>query len=107
MRAIIPKTVVIATISKNIAIAIFPKTIVRAIISKTVIVATISKTVTAAIEEAKADGLDHPSYFETLFLMGMLIFQESGVEYVILETGLGGLYDCTNIITKPLVSIVV
>ena len=58
------------------------------------------------IEEAKADGLDHPSYFETLFLMGMLIFQESGVEYVILETGLGGRLDATNTVERPLACII-
>ncbi len=58
------------------------------------------------IEAAKADGLDHPSYFETLFLMGMLIFQESGVEYVILETGLGGRLDATNTVERPLACII-
>lgn len=58
------------------------------------------------IEEAKKDGLDHPSYFETLFLMGMLIFQEAGVDYVILETGLGGRLDATNTVERPLACII-
>lgn len=58
------------------------------------------------IQEAKEDGLDHPSYFETLFLMGMLIFQEAGVEYVILETGLGGRLDATNTVDRPLACII-
>ncbi len=58
------------------------------------------------IGQAKEDGLDHPSYFETLFLMGMLIFQEAGVDYVILETGLGGRLDATNTVERPLACII-
>lgn len=58
------------------------------------------------IKEAQADGLDHPSYFETLFLMCMVIFQEAQVEYVVLETGLGGRLDATNTVDKPLACII-
>lgn len=29
------------------------------------------------IKKAQEDGLDHPSYFETLFLMGMVVFKEA------------------------------
>ena len=46
--------------------------------------------VQGVIREAMEEGLDHPSYFETLFLMCMVIFQAAKVEYVVLETGLGG-----------------
>ena len=41
-----------------------------------------------AAKEYEAEGEGHPSYFETLFLMGMLIFKEAGVEYLVMETGL-------------------
>lgn len=58
------------------------------------------------IQEAKKDGLDHPSYFETLFLMGMVIFEQAGVDYVVLETGLGGRLDATNTVEKPLACII-
>lgn len=51
-------------------------------------------------------GETHPSYFEFLFLMGMLIFQREKVEYVVLETGLGGRLDATNTIEKPLACII-
>ena len=44
--------------------------------------------------------------FELETIIGLLYFYRSNVDFVILETGLGGLYDCTNIITKPLVSII-
>lgn len=48
----------------------------------------------------------HPTFFELLFLMGMYIFEKSGMEYVVLETGLGGRFDATNVIEKPLVSVI-
>lgn len=44
--------------------------------------------------------------FELETIMGLLYFHRKNVDFVVLETGLGGLYDCTNIITKPLVSII-
>lgn len=50
--------------------------------------------------------LPHPSYFEMLFLIGMCIFKERKVEYVVLETGLGGRKDTTNVIEGPLVTVI-
>ena len=44
--------------------------------------------------------------FELETMMALLYFYRNKVDFVVLETGLGGLYDCTNIITKPLVSII-
>ena len=40
----------------------------------------------------------HPSFFEFLFFMAMVYFQRAGVEYIVLETGLGGRLDATNAI---------
>lgn len=59
-----------------------------------------------AAKEYEAEGECHPSYFETLFLMGMLIFKEAGVEYLVMETGLGGRLDATNVVEKPLACII-
>lgn len=59
-----------------------------------------------AAKEYEAEGEGHPSYFETLFLMGMLIFKEVGVEYLVMETGLGGRLDATNVVEKPLACII-
>ena len=58
------------------------------------------------IRQAQEDGLDHPSYFETLFLMGMVVFKEADVDYVVLETGLGGRLDATNTVDRPLACII-
>lgn len=58
------------------------------------------------IDEAKKDGLAHPSYFETLFLMGIDYFYRKKVDYLVLETGLGGGKDPTNCVEHPLACII-
>ena len=44
--------------------------------------------------------------FEIETIIALLYFYKNKVDIVLLETGLGGLHDCTNIIKKPLVSII-
>ena len=43
--------------------------------------------------------------FELKTTMAILYFYENNCDFVVLETGLGGLYDCTNIV-NPIVSII-
>ncbi len=40
---------------------------------------------------------DPPSYFELLAAFAFWVFKKEGVDYAVLETGLGGLYDATNV----------
>lgn len=47
----------------------------------------------------------HPTFFELLFFMAMIVFEKSRVEYVILETGLGGRLDATNVVDEKKVCI--
>jgi len=44
-----------------------------------------------------------PSYFEIFFALALLYFQQQKCEYVVLETGCGGEFDATNIISRPLI----
>ncbi len=55
----------------------------------------------------KIEAVDHPqlNFFEYCFVMAMLYFADQKVDYVILECGLGGLLDSTNVVT-PEVSII-
>src|SRR4029077_4539883 len=41
-----------------------------------------------------------PSYFELLYAFAINYFAGQKVDYAVIETGLGGLYDATNIITR-------
>lgn len=56
-------------------------------------------------EELEKEGLEHPSYFEFLYGMGMLAFEENDAEYIVLETGLGGKLDATNSFEHPFLSV--
>ena len=42
----------------------------------------------------------HPTFFEYLFFMAMLLFSQKKPDYCILETGLGGRLDATNAVEK-------
>ena len=46
------------------------------------------------------------TFFELTTIIALLYFCRNNVDFVVLETGLGGLFDCTNIISSPLVSII-
>ncbi|MBS6397804.1 MAG: bifunctional folylpolyglutamate synthase/dihydrofolate synthase [Clostridiales bacterium] len=59
-----------------------------------------------ALLKERPDTFAHPTFFELLFLMGMYIFEKNHMEYVVLETGLGGRFDATNVVEKPLVSVI-
>lgn len=48
----------------------------------------------------------HPTFFELLFLTGMVIFQQEKTDYIILETGLGGRLDATNSVKRPVLSVI-
>ncbi|MDE5596728.1 MAG: bifunctional folylpolyglutamate synthase/dihydrofolate synthase, partial [Lachnospiraceae bacterium] len=48
----------------------------------------------------------HPSFFEYLFFMAVVLFIKYRVQYMILETGLGGRLDATNAIDKKDVCVI-
>lgn len=60
-------------------------------------------TVTAAMA---LEGLEHPTEFEVLTAAALLYFKEVRCHLVVLEVGLGGRLDSTNIIPAPLVSVI-
>lgn len=52
-------------------------------------------------EYSEINPLYKPSFFERLFFMGIYIFSTEGVDFTILETGLGGRLDTTNVVKMP------
>ena len=48
----------------------------------------------------------HPIFFEYVTLLVFEVFRDESVDYAVIETGLGGLYDSTNIIAKPQVTVI-
>ncbi len=58
-----------------------------------------------AAEKAIADGVESPTEFELLTAMAFWYFKEQKVDYAVMEVGMGGLYDSTNVII-PVVSVI-
>jgi dihydrofolate synthase/folylpolyglutamate synthase len=60
----------------------------------------------AATRLVESGGLPHyPSFFEVLTALAFCWFAEAGVELAVLEVGLGGRLDATNVV-EPLVSVI-
>jgi dihydrofolate synthase/folylpolyglutamate synthase len=55
-------------------------------------------------EAAERSGI-HPTYFEALTLVGFSIFESARCDIVVLEVGLGGRLDATNV-TRPIAALV-
>lgn len=45
-----------------------------------------------------------PSFFEVMFTMGLVAFRKANVDVAVLETGMGGRLDSSNIFAEPLVT---
>ncbi len=59
-----------------------------------------------AAEQSTSGQLYHPTYFEFLFFIAMLFFEEEKPDYCILETGLGGRLDATNSVSKKEIAVI-
>lgn len=58
-------------------------------------------------DEMVKDGFSHPTSFEIETALGFLYFLEKQVDFVILEVGMGGKLDATNLIQKPKLCVIV
>lgn len=63
--------------------------------------------VAAVIEEMTAEGLAHPTPFEIETAVAFLFFAEEKCDPVILEVGMGGITDATNLITTTELAVLV
>ncbi|XP_042334764.1 folylpolyglutamate synthase, mitochondrial isoform X2 [Sceloporus undulatus] len=56
------------------------------------------------LEETKdSSHVAMPAYFRFLTIMAFHVFLQEKVDLAVLEVGIGGAYDCTNIVRKPVV----
>lgn len=62
--------------------------------------------VKAACEDMVARGLPHPTPFEVETALAFWYFQKMKCDIVVLETGMGGLLDATNVITTTLAAVI-
>lgn len=59
-----------------------------------------------AVKKMQENGEEHPTFFEFLFGMAMNAFQKAEMEYVVLETGLGGRLDATSAVKNPIACVI-
>jgi len=59
------------------------------------------------IEQMASQGHAYPTEFEIETAMAFYYYYEQQVDYVVLEVGLGGRFDATNVIKSPLASVIV
>ena len=62
--------------------------------------------VIAKAREMVAEGLESPTEFEIVTAIAFLYFAEKQADYVVLEVGLGGTGDSTNVVKNPLACII-
>lgn len=58
------------------------------------------------IDAQMRQGIAHPTFFEFIYLMAMCAFKDAGIEYGIIETGLGGRLDLTNAVEEPELTVI-
>ena len=66
----------------------------------------LSDKVKIAVQGMLDDKEEHPTEFELVTAAAFLYFRQMKCDYVVLETGLGGRLDSTNIIKKPVCSVI-
>lgn len=58
------------------------------------------------LEQMVRDGHEHPTEFEVCTAIAFLYFAEEQVDFLVLEVGLGGAIDSTNVIPTPLAAVI-
>lgn len=60
----------------------------------------------ACIQQMLEQGLSHPTEFEIVTAIAFEYYKRHQVDFVVLEVGMGGRLDSTNVIKSPLVSVI-
>ena len=68
--------------------------------------ARIAAMVRQKIDIMLSEGYDHPTEFEVVTAIGFKYFQEQSIDFLVLEVGLGGRFDATNVVKNPLVTVI-
>lgn len=68
--------------------------------------ADIMEQVKCACDRMVEKGMEHPTIFEVETAMAFLYFYQKKCDYVLLEVGMGGRTDATNLIRKPVCSVI-
>ncbi len=68
--------------------------------------ANITAIIKEKIEQMVAEGKNHPTEFEVVTAIAFCYYAQENVDFVVLEVGLGGRLDATNVVENPLLSVI-
>ena len=68
--------------------------------------AEVTETVKEKVEQMVRDGKNHPTEFEVVTSIAFCYYAQENVDFLVLEVGLGGRLDSTNVVEDPLVSVI-
>lgn len=68
--------------------------------------ARITELVKEKIQIMLKEGFNHPTEFEVVTAIGFKYFEEQKIDFLVLEVGMGGRFDATNVVTNTLVSVI-
>nr|WP_312579074.1 folylpolyglutamate synthase/dihydrofolate synthase family protein [Sedimentibacter sp.] len=68
--------------------------------------ARITSIVKEKIDIMVKEGFNHPTEFEVVTAIGFKYFEEQKIDFLVLEVGLGGRFDATNVVQNTLLSII-
>ena len=66
----------------------------------------LSEEVRKACDKVTAEGIEHPTEFELVTAVCFLYFKEQGIDIAVMETGLGGRLDSTNVFDDPIATVI-
>lgn len=69
-------------------------------------IASCTEYVKSKVDKMLSMGMPHPTEFEVVTAMAMEFYKRQKADFVILEVGMGGRLDSTNIIERPLLSVI-
>jgi dihydrofolate synthase/folylpolyglutamate synthase len=65
-----------------------------------------AEIVFAAVDRMLLEGLESPTEFELVTAIGYVYFSRKPIDFLVLEVGLGGRGDSTNLVKDPLISVI-
>lgn len=68
--------------------------------------AEVTVIVKEKIEQMVKDGKNHPTEFEVVTAIAFYYYAQENIDFLVLEVGLGGRLDSTNVVEDPLVSVI-
>ncbi|CAH2214466.1 bifunctional folylpolyglutamate synthase/dihydrofolate synthase [Tepidibacter aestuarii] len=68
--------------------------------------ARVTEIVKTKVDNMVESGFNHPTEFEIVTAIAFYYYKEQNVDFVVLEVGMGGRFDATNVVKKPLINVI-